>query len=758
MNGLYLKLWIEIKITGSSFYTGSKTMGKTIIVSNRLPLSVEKRDGEMVFKSSSGGLATGLGCIFSERDNIWIGWPGIEMTDEEERELTIGKLEDKKMTPVFLTHQEIEDFYEGFSNGVLWPAFHYFPQYISYESRLWEAYVAVNQKFCDVILEMAEPDDTIWIHDYHLLLLPQMVKQALPNATIAFFQHIPFPSYEIFRLLPWREALLQGLCGADLVGFHTYDDMRHFMSAVSRVLGYSNEKGYIRANDHLINVDAFPMGIDYRKYEASAQDATTQATITNYKSILGEQKLLLSIDRLDYSKGILQRLKAFDLFLAENEAQRGEVSLIMIVVPSREQVKEYAELKEEIDTLVGNINSKYSSFDWVPVHYFYRSFPLQELSAFYRMADVALVTPLRDGMNLVCKEFVASKVNQKGCLILSEMAGASKELQDAILVNPNDITEVAAAIHQALTMGEEEQIARMAVMQESVQKYDVFQWTNVFMGRLEYVKQKQKELQSSRLTHRDFEQLKQQFRLAEKPVVFLEYDGALVSYQSRPQKAYPSRELKAVIGQLAKKALVVITSGRDRHTLSRWFQHDPVNLMAEHGLWVRRKDKGEDWKAVMPIDSRWKSNVRSVMDYYVLRTPGAFVEEKDNSLVWHCRQAENGLRDLRLREMFCHLKYVARSNNLQVFEGDCYLEIKGPGIDKSSAAMDFIGKERFDFILAIGDQWTNEESFKALPSSAFSICVGHKCSRAQFNVNSHHEVKQILEQLGEVESLQIMMI
>lgn len=733
-------------------------MGKTIIVSNRLPLSAEKKDGEMIYKPSSGGLATGLGCIFSEKNNLWIGWPGIELKDKDEQAWTTSNLEEKKMVPVFLDQQEIEYFYEGFSNGVLWPAFHYFPQYITYENKFWEAYVTVNQKFCAAILERAEPEDTIWIHDYHLLLLPQMIKEALPNATIAFFQHIPFPSYEIFRMLPWREELLAGMCGADLVGFHTYDDMRHFMSAVSRVLGYSNEKGYIRAGGHLINVDAFPMGIDYQKYAASVVDEATQETIAKYRSILGEQKLLLSIDRLDYSKGILQRLAAFDLFLQEHEQHRSQVSLIMIVVPSREQVKEYAELKEEIDTLVGRINSRYSTFDWMPIHYFYRGFPLTELSAFYNMADVGLVTPLRDGMNLVCKEFVASKLDCKGVLILSEMAGASKELQEAILVNPNDIEEVAQAIHQALIMDEEQQVRRMAAMQENVRKYDVFQWVNVFMDRLEHVKQKQRELRSKRLSRVDFEQLEQQLKLAEKPVVFLDYDGTLVGYQPKPQDAVPNRELKAVIRQLAKKALVTIISGRDRETLGKWFEQDPVNLMAEHGLWIRRKDRGEGWKSMLQIDSSWKPSIRRVMDYYVLRTPGAFVEEKNNSLVWHCRQAENGLRDLRMREMFCHLKYIARGNNLQVLEGDFSMEIKGPGVDKTKAAMDFIAKEHFDFILAIGDHWTDEETFKALPASAYSICVGDKCTQARFNVSSHQEVNQLLEKLGQVEPLKLMMI
>src|SRR5690554_4740122 len=300
-------------------------MGKTIIVSNRLPLSAEKTKDKMFFKPSSGGLATGLGCIFSKKENVWIGWPGTDISDTEQRGVQ-DQLMKERMFPVFLNGQQVTDYYEGFSNGVLWPAFHYFPQYITYDEKYWKAYVEVNEKFCAAILEKAAPDDTIWIHDYHLLLLPKMIKQVLPKATVAFFQHIPFPSYEIFRMLPWREELLAGMCGADLVGFHTYDDMRHFMSAVSRVLGYSNEKGYIRADGHLINVDAFPMGIDYQKYASSAADKNTQEIISQYKSFLGEQKLLISINRLAFSKGIPQRLKPSNLFWEKIVAQRNRLS------------------------------------------------------------------------------------------------------------------------------------------------------------------------------------------------------------------------------------------------------------------------------------------------------------------------------------------------------------------------------------------------------------------------------------------------
>jgi trehalose 6-phosphate synthase/phosphatase len=427
--------------------------------------------------------------------------------------------------------------------------------------------------------------------------------------------------------------------------------------------------------------------------------------------------------------------------------------MVMIVVPSREQVKKYGELKEEIDTLVGMINSNYATFNWVPVHYFYRSFPFPELSAFYSLADVALVTPLRDGMNLVCKEFVASKTDQKGVLILSEMAGASKELYDALLVNPNNILEVSQAINDALSMEEEKQIKNITSMQHILKCYDIFQWVNVFMERLDHVKRKQEELKSRKIDEKRVNLIQADFRHSNKPIVFLDYDGTLVSYKTKPEKAFPDDELKSVIYRLAKKALVVIISGRDRKTLGHWFKDQPVNLMAEHGLWILRKDRGEDWVPLMQIDNSWKPDIRVVMDYYILRTPGTFVEEKSNSLVWHYRLAENGLGELRMREMICHVKYVAHGNNLQVMEGNKFLEIKKPDINKSKAAMDFITHEGFDFILAIGDHWSDEDTFKALPKWAYSIRVGYNYTHAKFNVHSYKEVEYLLKRLIKTEAL-----
>ncbi|AGA78274.1 bifunctional alpha,alpha-trehalose-phosphate synthase (UDP-forming)/trehalose-phosphatase [Echinicola vietnamensis] len=721
-------------------------MGKTIIVSNRLPVSLRHKNGKFEFKPSAGGLATGLGSIYKEGENIWIGWPGNDVEDPEQRAEIIIELHELKMAPVFLTREDIEQFYEGFSNETLWPAFHYFTQNINYDEHHWEAYVRVNKMFCDAILKKADPDDTIWVHDYQLLLLPQMLREKLPNATIAFFQHIPFPSYEVVRMLPWRHEILAGMCGADLIGFHTYDDMRHFLSAVGRIMGLSNESGYIQAENRLINVDSFPMGIDYDKFAKSAKSKKTQTIAKKFLELLGDQKLLLSIDRLDYSKGIPKRIKAFDRFLEENPEYHGKVSMIMVVVPSRDKVRSYQRLKEDIDTLVGRINSDYSTLNWVPIHYFYRSFPFEELSAFYAMSDIALVTPLRDGMNLVCKEFVASKVNKKGVLILSEMAGASKELQDAILVNPNNNKGVADAIKQAITMPEKEQQARIVSMQETIQRYDVFQWVKVFMDRLQYVKQKQLDLQSKEVDADVISELHENFKKAKKPILFLDYDGTLVGFKGKPEEASPDEELKSLVSKLTKKSQVVIISGRDKETLGKWFKGQKVDIIAEHGVWLKING-GKDWELYADIDDHWKPDIKSVMEYYVQRTPGAHIEEKHHSLVWHYRKVESGLGDLRMRELFSHLKYMARGHNLQVLEGNKVLEIKRPDINKGRAASAFMKGNEYDFILAIGDDWTDEDTFQAMPENAFSIRVGYSYTKANYNIKSPKEVRYLLNKL-----------
>tara|TARA_Y100001972_G_scaffold128409_1_gene188992 strand:+ start:1737 stop:3908 length:2172 start_codon:yes stop_codon:yes gene_type:complete len=722
-------------------------MAKTIIVSNRLPVKIKEENGDYEFKPSEGGLATGLGSIYKQGGNIWIGWPGMAVANTDKRQLITKQLAEENMRPVFLTPTEIEEYYEGFSNETLWPNFHYFNQYTEYDDHLWKAYQKVNRKFAKEIESVVEPEDTIWIHDYQLLLLPQMIRESAPKASIGFFLHIPFPSYESFRLLPWRRELLKGMLGSDLLGFHTYDDMRHFLSSVNRLAGIGNSNGKINVNNRLVMADALPMGIDYDKYAEAAASPETLAREVRYRTSVGSSRLILSIDRLDYSKGIPQRLKAFELFLRKHPEYREKVSLLMVVVPSRDKVGKYKELKEEIDLLVGRINGQYARLNWTPVHYFYRSFPLPALSAFYRMAEVALVTPMRDGMNLVCKEFIASKLDKKGVLILSEMAGSSKELSDAILINPNDIDQLVSALKKALSMPEKQQVLHMAVMQKSLKRYNIHHWVNLFMKRLDYIKTEQKSLETKLVDQDILSEIKKAYNKAKKRLIFLDYDGTLVGFNSNPELTKPDRQLTNILTKLTseKKNKVVVISGRGRKTLENWLKPFDLDIIAEHGIWL--KDGKKDWRTITQLTDTWKEEFMNVLEGYVDRTPGSFVEKKDYSLVWHYRKVETGLGEARTRELTSHLKYIANDKNLKVLEGNKVVEIKNSEVDKGKAAKDWLRKYKSDFIMACGDDWTDEDTFKVMPPESYTIKVGSTSSAAKYRVTDFEEIRSILESL-----------
>ncbi len=722
-------------------------MPRTIIVSNRLPVTVLKKNQSIEYKTSEGGLATGLGSVYRQGANRWIGWPGIFLEEESDQLQVAADLQADHMHPIFLTKTEIKEFYEGFSNETLWPTFHYFLQYALYDQKMWETYRRVNQKFCNEVMKIAKPGDTIWIHDYQLLLLPQMLRENLPDSNIGFFQHIPFPSFEVFRLLPWREELLNGMLGADLVGFHTYDDARHFLSSVSRLVGLNNFQGMVDTGKRMVMVDAFPMGIDYDKYAEVAESEETIKRETSYRKSFEDQRIVLSIDRLDYSKGIAQRIEAYEIFLKKYPEFHEKVTLLMIVVPSRDQVGKYKELKEEVDELVGRINGTYGGMNWRPITYFYRSFPLESLSAFYRMSDVALVTPIRDGMNLVCKEYIASKTDQKGVLILSEMAGASKELSDAILINPNDQNQLVNALYRALTMPEEEQRNRIEQMQESLQRYNINHWVNLFMDRLSYIKIKQLSMSTTPLDKQESVLLRQEYASAKSRLIFLDYDGTLVGFQDAPQKARPDQELIDLLENLTSdhKNRVVIISGRDRRTLNDWLGNLDVDIIAEHGVWL--KEGSEEWQTIRNMSSEWKRDIRPILELQVNRTPGSFIEEKDFSLVWHYRKVEKGLGELRAREMHMHLSYLASNINLQVMEGNMLLEIKNTEVNKGAAANRWLEKYPADLVLSIGDDRTDEDTFRVMPENAYTIKVGTARSSARYYVDGVKEVRRLLKEL-----------
>lgn len=720
---------------------------KTIIVSNRLPVKISDNNGELEFKQSEGGLATGLGSIYRQGDNMWLGWPGIEVASEDTQQEITSRLGAMNLYPVFLTQEEINLYYEGFSNETLWPVFHYHPTYARYEQSYWDSYVEVNRKFKEAIFQVAEPGDKIWIHDYQLLLLPGMIRAEQPDITIGFFLHIPFPSYELFRLIPWRAELLENMLGADLLGFHTFDDVRHFISSVTRILpvhSYGNELNY---DDRQVVAEPFPMGIDDKKFEDLAQSELVLESVATLKETFQDSKMILSIDRLDYSKGILQRLQAFDILLQSNPEYIEKVVLYMIVVPSRDTVAQYKELRDEIDKLVGNINSRYRTLNWTPVNYYYRSFPVEMLSALYTMAEVCLISPMRDGMNLVCKEYVASRINNTGVLILSEMAGAAKELIDAVIVNPNNVGEVYRAMIDALNMPLEEQERRMRAMREVVSKFNIRHWVKIYMDKLDEVKQMQDSMQAKHIGPNGRVYIENEYIHARRRAIFLDYDGTLVGFKSNIDMAMPDEDLYDILEQLTADPAnnIVIVSGRKYQTLEDWFGRMPIDIIAEHGAWQKRKD-GE-WQKLPGLYNQWKQEIRTILETYVDRTPGSFIEEKSYSLVWHYRKVEEGLGELRANELMTTLRFITADKGLQMLPGNKVIEIKNVEVNKGKVSLSWLDNNECDFIMALGDDHTDEDMFKALPESAFTIKIGSNISSARFYLRDYREVRRLLRSL-----------
>lgn len=722
-------------------------MGKTIIISNRLPVKISENNGEFELKQSEGGLATGLGSIYQQGDNVWIGWPGIEVTCQEEEQAIHSKLSEINLLPVFLSQEEINLYYEGFSNEVLWPVFHYHPSYAIYDQNYWDSYKAVNIKFRNAILKVAEPDDIIWIHDYQLLLLPGMVRDIQPDLTIGFFQHIPFPTSELFRLIPWRMELLEGMLGADLIGFHTFDDARHFLSSATRLLPVHSLSNVVTYNDRPVVIESFPMGIDNKKFEKMPLEEKVIEQVTELKESFNECKMVLSIDRLDYSKGILQRLEAFDLLLQKNPEYIDKVILYMIVVPSRDTVPHYKDLRDEIDKAVGNINARFRTLNWIPVHYYYRSVNPELLSALYSMAEICLVTPMRDGMNLVCKEYVASRTNNTGVLILSEMAGAAKELVDALIVNPNNTGEIYDAIIKAINMPEEEQQSRMKQLREMVSKFNIHHWVKIYMQRLQEVKDLQRSLKAKLLTGQSKTLLEEHYNNATNRVIFLDYDGTLVGFQPNINMATPDEELYQLLQQLCSDPAnqVVMISGRKHENLEDWFAKLPLDIIAEHGVWTKVCQK--DWELLPGLDNSWKHHIYPILETYVDRTPGSFIEEKSFSLVFHYRKVEEGLGDLRANEVMNDLRFITADKGLQILPGNKVVEIKNIEVNKGKVAQKWLEGKNYDFILALGDDHTDEDIFKALPADAYTIKVGSNISAARFYLRDHTEVRRFIKSL-----------
>ncbi len=739
---LYLLQNIQNKIINQSM--------KIVIIANRLPLKIIEENNEYKVIPSPGGLTTGLDSLSTNLDKYWVGWPGMYLESCQEKDNIDKQLKEHNFYPVYLSPEQIENYYEGYSNSVLWPLCHYFPSYIRHKKKYWETYQKVNALFCQAALSIIEPGDIVWIQDYHLMLLPKQIRDKVQDINIGYFHHIPFPSYELFRTLPERTEVLEGLLGADLIGFHTHSYMRHFISAIYRVLKLDCHLDEIHLQKRIVNVDAFPMGINYELYhDAILNPAIMSEAEEVKKKNFNTGKLILSVDRLDYSKGILLRLKSFKSFLENNPAYRGKVSLLMIVAPSRDNVKMYANLKDKIDKAVGNINGKYSTVNWRPVYYFYRNFSFEQLTPLYYISDIALVTPFRDGMNLVAKEYLATKRNNPGVLILSEMAGAAAELSDAIIVNPTDAKEIEDAILQALEMPLDKQMKSLAAMQEIISNQTVRHWAENFIEELKAVKNKNNILQEKIIEKNNFEFIKNAYNKACKRLILLDYDGTLVPFYHDPETAVPSADVINLLKRLSNdpKNKIVINSGRNKNSLDNWFGYLPISLSAEHGAFY--KENGKWHQVLQNID--WDDKIISILKYITKRTPHSKIEIKDTALVWHYRNVDSWLANLRVNQLVDALMHACFRNNLQIMKGNKIVEFKPLNISKGTEAKRLISADNYDFIMAIGDDTTDEEMFMALPSDAITIKVGQNSTLAKYNIPTQSGVLAFFNKLIKTE-------
>lgn len=719
---------------------------KTIIIANRLPVKIERDGNEFNILRSEGGLATGLGSLETDSEIYWVGWPGIFTDDEKEKKEITKKLHAMNFHPVFLSVEQIENYYEGYSNSTIWPLCHYFFSFIEYRTDYWEAYQEVNTLFCSEALQFIEDNDIVWIQDYQLMLLPKKIRDKKPNANIGYFHHIPFPSYELFRVLPEREEILEGLLGADLIGFHTHDYMRHFISAIYRVLNLQCNLDEVSLNNRIVHIDAFPMGINYEQYHNAPNLPEVKEKSKLLKESLGERDIILSVDRLDYSKGILHRLNGFEQFLENNPEYHEKVSLAMIVVPSRDTVDIYAELKTHIDQLIGEINGKYSKLGWNPIYYFYQSFSFEELLAMYDIAQVALVTPLRDGMNLVAKEYLAAKCNKPGVLVLSEMAGAAIELPDAIIINPNDTDQIERAILQALNMPESEKKERLEKMQKRISRQDVKKWAKDFVEELLDIKTRNREILQKVVGKRQLNQIKKAYDDADSRLILLDYDGTLAPFVRKPEDAVPSDKVIELLKKMSSdsKNKVVINSGRNHQILDKWFEGLDLDFAAEHGMFYKENNK---WHKNLTEDIVWDEEILNIIQHAIDKTPRSFMEQKEASLVWHYRNVDVWLAELRSQQLVNALIGPCSRLNLQIVPGNKVVEIKPPDFTKGSEVLRLMENHNYDFILAIGDDTTDEDMFRVLPPDGVSVKVGNFSQAAKYRIPLQSSVIPFLNNL-----------
>jgi len=735
-----------------------------VIAANRLPVQVTVADGKVTTEHSPGGLAAALRGLRSS--HIWVGWPGAPVPPEYEIRVR-KKLAGDDLYPVFLSAEEEEGFYGRICNDSIWPLFHYLPGKFSFSQEAWSRYVAVNERFAETIAEHCTPGCRVWVHDFQLMLVPEALRRMRPDVAIGFFLHVPFPSSEIYRLLPAREQVLRGLLGADYVSFHTGDYARHFRSSLLRVLGIDSEPDVVEHDGRLVGIGVDPIGIDVESFHETLANPETRRVQEEIEERYEGRQLILGVERLDYTKGIPQKLQAFERFLEQDPERAKTTTMLQILVPSRLESPEYRSQRDEIELQVAHVNGRFGAPGRTPVEYVHRSITPAELVALYRRADVMAVTPIRDGMNLVAQEFVLCQSAEpslpgtwRGALVLSELAGAAQVLPGALLVNPWDVDDIVAKFSEALELDPEERRRRLGLMAGRVEQLDCRRWAETFLSRFaRYIKRDRHTFAGRRLDADACKRIAQRFVRARRRTLLLDYDGTLRELASHPDLAVPTKEIVELLGDLAAlpDTEVHVVSGRRQDTLEQWFGDLPVYLSAEHGYLARTP--GGQWERQFDVDLSWLPRVERVLRRVTGDVPGTLVERKSCSVTWHYRQAEPEYGAWRARELLVAIEQMLHGAPAEILLGHRVIEVRARGVNKGAYVHGLFpdAKEASHFVLAAGDDRTDMDLYTALPSGSIGVHVGRPQQRArdvsrrdQFLADSPRGVRILLRAIVEV--------
>ncbi len=733
--------------------TGPATGEKSdmVVVANRLPFDLKTlADGSTEAKQAPGGLVTALAPILSKREGAWIGWAG-----DADVDLHAATTDGLTLHPVPLSADEISAYYEGFSNSTLWPLYHDAVADPEYHRHWWDAYQRVNKRFAEKSAAVAAPGAIVWIHDYQLLLVPQLLRDLRPDVRIGFFQHIPFPPVELYMRLPWRKEIIAGMLGADLIGFQVPGAVRNFLRLARTLVGAEVTGSILHFDGRSIRAGAFPISIDSKNQSELAVRPEVTETAATLRADLGKpRKIILGVDRLDYTKGINVRLRAFGELLAERDAAVDGAVMVQIATPSRERVGSYVRMREEIEQQVGALNGDYGRIGHPAVHYLHQSFPREELAAFYVAADVMAVTPLRDGMNLVAKEYVACRSAGDGVLLLSEFAGAAGELRQALLVNPYDTNGVKEALRTALLMPKTEQRKRMRTLRRQVLSNDVDAWAKTFLSTLEDTK----DPVAAALRRLSDDVVDAVRKLAGERYLLVgtDFDGVLAPIVDDPAAARP---LPASIDALRTLALlpntsVAVVSGRSleqlRHLLG---EAGPVHLIGSHGaedagiagLVQSLSIDGPPPPTITETEAALMKRIEAAVGELAVRFPSIRLEPKPAGIAIHLRGAPDSVEDAVTAEV---TGGIASWEGVYLLRGKKVLELSVVTANKGKALDGLRQALGSTATIFIGDDVTDEHVFQILDGSDIGVKVGAGETAATLRIAAPQQVADLLTALA----------